>query len=120
MKKILISLIILVISTTSSMAQNDVFNHLALGAGVGTQGISVDVATSLTKYAAFRAGVNFMPGIKMNDRMHGDIIEGGLTVPASFAVEGKISRTTIDVAVDAYPFGNGFFVTAGLSLLGNR
>ena len=120
MKKILISLIILVISTTSSMAQNDVFNHLALGAGVGTQGISVDVATSLTKYAAFRAGVNFMPGIKMNDRMHGDIIEGGLTVPASFAVEGKISRTTIDVAVDAYPFGNGFFVTAGLSFGGKK
>lgn len=120
MKKILISLIILVISTTSSMAQNDVFNHLALGAGVGTQGISVDVATSLTKYAAVRAGVNFMPGIKMNDRMHGDIIEGGLTVPASFAVEGKISRTTIDVAVDAYPFGNGFFVTAGLSFGGKK
>ena len=52
--------------------------------------------------------------------MHGDIIEGGLTVPASFAVEGKISRTTIDVVVDAYPFGNGFFVTAGLSFGGKK
>jgi hypothetical protein len=120
MKRILILLSILVISVTTAMAQVGVFNHLAIGAGVGTQGISVDVATTLTKYAAVRAGVNFMPGIKVSDKMRGDIVEGGLIVPASFDVEGKFSRTTIDVAIDAYPFGNGFFVTAGLSFGGKK
>ena len=120
MRRILILLSILVISVTTAMAQVGVFNHLAIGAGVGTQGISVDVATTLTKYAAVRAGVNFMPGIKVSDKMRGDIVEGGLIVPASFDVEGKFSRTTIDVAIDAYPFGNGFFVTAGLSFGGKK
>lgn len=120
MKRILISLTILILSATTAMAQIGVFDHLAVGAGVGTQGISVDVATTLTKYAAFRVGVNFMPGIKVKDTMSGDIKAGGLIVPASFDVEGKFTRTTIDVAFDAYPFGNGFFVTAGLSFGGKK
>ena len=110
MKKLLISLVVLAFSATTALAQTDVFNHLAVGASVGTQGIGVDVATTLTRYAAFRVGMNFMPGIKVSDKMNGDINIGGVNTPAYFDVEGKFSRTTIDVAVDAYPFGNGFFV----------
>lgn len=120
MKKLLISLTILLFSVSSAIAQSDIFNHLAVGAGVGTQGISVDVATTITKFAAFRAGVNFMPGIKLSDDMNGDITVAGVNVPAVFDVEGKFSRTTIDVAFDAYPFANGFFVTAGLSFGGKK
>lgn len=120
MKKLLVSLVVLAFSATTALAQTDVFNHLAVGASVGTQGIGVDVATTLTKYAAFRVGMNFMPGIKVSDKMNGDINIGGVNTPAYFDVEGKFSRTTIDVAVDAYPFGNGFFVTAGLSFGGKK
>ena len=115
MKKVLISLVALVFSTTTVLAQTDVFNHLAVGAGVGTQGISIDVATTLTKYAAVRAGVNIMPNIKVKDSMSGSY--GG--VSASYKAQAEFARTTFDLAFDFYPISN-LFITAGLSFGGEK
>ena len=115
MKKKLISLIALAFSASAAMAQIGVFNHLAVGAGVGTQGISIDVATTLTKYAAVRAGVNFMPNIKVKDSMTGSY--GGVT--ATYKAQAEFARTTFDLAFDVYPISN-LFVTAGLSFGGEK
>ncbi len=115
MKKLLISLTILVLTATTAMAQIGVFNHLAVGAGVGTQGISFDVATTLTKYAAVRAGVNIMPNFHVSDRINGSY-EG---VSATYSAKAAFSRTSFDFALDFYPISN-LFVTAGLSFGGEK
>lgn len=122
MKKLLISLVALVFSATTVLAQSDVFNHLAVGAGVGTQGISIDVATTLTKYAAIRAGVNFMPNFKVKGNLmaHTTYVSEYPVNGAEVSARGEFQRTTFDFMVDVYPFANGFFVTAGFSAGGGN
>ncbi len=42
-----------------------VFQHFGANLGVGTEGISVGVATPITNYLEAGFGVNFMPGFKI-------------------------------------------------------
>jgi len=115
MRKLLISLTILFFSATTALAQSDIFNHLAIGAGVGTQGISVDLATTLTKYAAVRAGVNFMPNFSVKDHFSGTYSG----VRADYQAKAEFARTTFEIDVDFYPVSN-LFITAGLSFGGEK
>ena len=40
------------------MAQKDLFNSLAVGVGVGTTGVDVNVATPITSHFALRGGLH--------------------------------------------------------------
>ena len=51
---------------SASSQTKDLFNHLGAGAAVGTNGISVELATPITKFVTLRAGASFMPGISFN------------------------------------------------------
>lgn len=70
MKKLLFISILSIFGLTTAHAQynNDVewglFNHMSVGLGLGTTGISVDVAAPICPYVAIRAGADILPDIK--------------------------------------------------------
>ena len=57
-----------------------VFNHVSVGVGVGTPGVTLEVATPLTPYVAVRGGVNIFPTIKVKTDL--DIEVNGSQVPS--------------------------------------
>lgn len=63
MKKVLFALALLGTLTASAQIKDDknVFNHLSVGAGVGTNGISVEVGTTVLPFITMRGGVDIMP-----------------------------------------------------------
>ena len=103
-----------------------VFQHFGANLGVGTEGISVGVATPITNYLEAGFGVNFMPGFKIKGDVNLNV--GAITIgPDTYRfdklkLEGSLSRTTFDFKLNAYPFGlsNDFFLTAGLSFGGKE
>lgn len=63
MKKAFLLALVGAASLTASAQSLDIFNHLGAGVGVGTNGISVELATPITSFVQMRAGVSVMPGI---------------------------------------------------------
>ena len=66
MRKVFIGLAMSAMAFSASSQTKDFFNHLGAGAGVGTNGISVELATPITKFVTLRAGASVMPGITFN------------------------------------------------------
>lgn len=140
MKKIAMAVLLLFTVMGSAFAQESeksqfergVFNHVGVNVGVGTEGISVGVAAPLTNFLEFEAGVNVMPGFKVND----DLTIETQTVPVTYNgysttvqipdakvnAKGDFSRTTFNIKANVYPFGGNskFFVAAGLSFGGKK
>ena len=125
MKKLLFvcSMMLLGVSTVSAQdIERGIFNHLGANAALGTEGISLGLATTITPYLELSAGVNFFPSAKINgDVSIGSINTGipGYSIPASkVKIEADLARTTFDLKLNAYPFGDraAFFVAAGLSM----
>ena len=98
-------------------AQNEIeygiFDHLGAGVSLGTDGIGLDVAAPLTDYVAFRAGVSFMPKIKIKKKdIH--IKDDNATLTDHVDVEGKMNIFDFKLLADFYPFkSSSFHITAG-------
>lgn len=116
---------------TSGYAQfkRTAFNHVGLNVGAGTEGISLGVATPVTNFLELEAGVNVMPGFKVNADVdletNGSLNMGGVdvTIPVStMELKGDFARTTFNVKANVYPFGGNskLFVAAGFSVGGNK
>ncbi|MGN1264091.1 MAG: hypothetical protein ACI4TW_08630 [Prevotella sp.] len=96
-------------------------NHVGVGVGIGTTGISIEAATCLTPYVGVRAGVNIVPKFKLSTDLDVEGVDAtplrtiGFTdeIPESVEVEGKLSMTTGHVLFDIHPFKTGFRITAG-------
>ena len=99
------------------MAQKElgVFNSLAVGVGVGTTGIDVNVATPITFRFALRGGFSIMPNFSMSTDVDVEVdAVQGISVPSSIDLEGSIKRVSGELLVNYYPFNKGaFFLTAG-------
>ena len=102
-----------------------IFNHLGIGAGVGTTGISVEAATPITRWVSLRAGVHFMPNIKFNtdvdayysNTVNGQLVEGQTTID----VDCSLGRTQGSVIFNFYPIPVGsFFIAAGAYFSGDK
>lgn len=129
MKKFLISLLASVAFFTAQagLPGLGIANHLGLGVGVGTNGITIEAATPVTKFLSVRAGVSFMPGITFNadaDFEMPEINTGGYPVnyPESGTMElqGDLKRVQGEVIVNIYPFPtSSFYVAAGAYFGGN-
>lgn len=66
MKK-LFTIAVLGMATLSASAIGlDIFNKLGVGVGVGTPGVTFEVATPITPFVQMRAGLSWMPGITFN------------------------------------------------------
>lgn len=66
------------------MAQKElgVFNSLAVGVGVGTTGIDVNVATPITSHFDLRGGFSIMPNFSMSTDVDVDVeAMEGVSVP---------------------------------------
>ena len=61
----------------SSMAQNNILNHLDVGVSVGTVGIGIDVAMPVTDYVRIRAGYTYMPPITFRSNFPIETSGGG-------------------------------------------
>src|SRR5574344_1551878 len=57
------------VSASAQIEDGDkqMFNHLGAGVSVGSDGIGLNVATTITPYVQARAGINFTPEIKANN-----------------------------------------------------
>ena len=69
MRKLFLSCMALVAACTTVNAQTDsnIFNHMAVGVELGTTGIGVEVVAPVTNYVQVRAGVNYIPTIKVKN-----------------------------------------------------
>lgn len=104
-----------VVSDVMAQKELGVFNSLAVGVGVGTTGIDVNVATPITSHFDLRGGFSIMPNFSMNTDVDVDVeaIEG-VNVPSTIDMEGSIKRVSGELLVNYYPFKKGaFFLTAG-------
>lgn len=109
--------------------QRGAFNHLGVNVGVGTEGYSIGVATPLTNFLEFEAGVNFAPGLKINANVDLEA-DGTLNVQGQdivipdtrVKVSANFARTTFNVKANVYPFGGDskFFLAAGFSFGGAK
>ena len=123
MKKItaLVGCILLSVGSLSAQEDSNVFTHLGVSAGVGSTGISVDLATNVTDYVSVRGGVDIMPKFKYKSdiKINGvaerqaqydmvRITNPGLELPAvtfpeRVDIEGKLNNTTGHILFDIYP-----------------
>lgn len=109
--------------------ENFIPTTLGLGLGVGTSGVTVDLSTHLSDYIGLRAGVNWVPQVKIGtdldlsevsglrdtDAGYARFITENGGIPKNLKVEGKLSMTTWHVLFDVYPFTqvSSFHVTLG-------
>lgn len=127
MKKLLAIAVLGLASTGMSAQSLDLFNHLGAGVGVGTSGISVELATPITSFVQMRAGVSIMPGITFNadaDFEYATIepTAGGSMLPNSgtLSLKGDLGRTQGQVIFNVYPIPKcSFFIAAGAYFGGN-
>lgn len=128
MKKRILIFSLLLASFSSTYAQgNKVFNHVGLGLGVGTTGITIDVAAPVTRHFEIRAGIDIMPNLKYGNSLDLNINEtdreaaklAGYTVPNSIDVEGKNTSSSFHFMIDAFPFKHSSFHVSVGAYLGN-
>ncbi len=131
MKKIIMTMAMAFLTVFSAMAQDGekpfygLGNRLGAGLGIGTEGYGIDVATSFNKYFGVRLGLNIMPGASFNTSVDVDasgLSDGSYTGSQKMDVSTSMSRTSVDLKFDCYPFPNqsSFFVTAGFSFGGSK
>lgn len=120
MKRFISAVIVCVFCWPVAKAQTSelgLFNHLAVGASVGTEGWGVDLAVPVTQWAAIRAGISKYPEImKYSTTVSLEDVEAeGVLTTEEITLEGKINTDiNYKVLVDLYPFKNSsFHLTAG-------
>lgn len=116
MKKLLIAIAAVLMSV--GVQAQDLFNHLGVGLGVGTTGISVDVAVPVTKFLTVRPGFNYFPNFSYSTDIdiHVPSVASQLAgdIPSSIDIEGKTGLTTGKLLLDFYPSPmHGFHLTVG-------
>ena len=119
---------------------HNVFNHLEGGVGIGSTGIGLNLATSLTDHMRIRAGVDFTPhfAVPMSFSLQSYTDAGGVNtsnfdklqrymkkltgyeVDDRVELDGKPTMTNFKLLFDVYPWADkGWRVTAGF-YLGSR
>ena len=126
MKKLLFLCSMMLLGVTTESAQEferGIFNRLGANAAVGSEGFSLGLATCITPYLELSAGVNFFPSAKAKGDVNINAGQASTTLNLSkLKLEGDMKRTTFDVKLSGYPFGNSLalFVVAGLSMGGKE
>lgn len=136
MKKYLLISILSVFGLTTAHAQyNDqvelgIFDNMSVGLGLGTTGISLDVAAPITPLLAVRLGADIVPKITIHPALDLGITKDiqeismdliGERLPDKIDFDGKIKFAAGHLLVDIYPFKkSSFHVTAGAYLGGKE
>lgn len=136
MKKYLLISILSVFGLTTAHAQyNDqvelgIFDNMSVGLGLGTTGISLDVAAPITPLLAVRLGADIVPKITIHPALDLGITKDiqeismdliGERLPDKIDFDGKIKFAAGHLLVDIYPFKkSSFHFTAGAYLGGKE
>ncbi len=133
MKKLFI-LACAVFGITSVQAQSEnawnewngknILEHLGVGVGVGTTGISIELGTDVTDYLTIRGGMDIFPKIKMDFdistgfeyKLDESIVPAGATIPdlKKVTIQGKTNLGDGHLLLDIHPFkGSSFRLTTG-------
>lgn len=126
MKKLLIALVAALPALTApaGLPGLNIFNHLGVGAGAGTNGISVELATPVTKFLSLRAGVSVMPDITFNadaDVNLPSMNPAANMYSSTIELEGAIKRVQGQVILNVYPIPtSSFYIAAGAYFGGNE
>lgn len=105
-----------------TLKDHDIFNHLGLGVGVGTTGISIEAGTTITPWVQFRMGADIMPSFKLKTDLdlesygvseYGDFMNRPML--HSINIEGKLTNTLGHFLFDIFPFTkrSSFHLTVG-------
>lgn len=107
----LLGLVAAMLLATNVHAQDKkLFNHLAIGAEVGTTGWGFEAAMPLTHYVTFRTGFTTLPRFNINF----DIDYTTKGVEKNVDVQGRVHMSDYKLLADIYPFKNSsFHVTGG-------
>ena len=90
-----ISLALSGVIVSDVMAQKElgVFNSLAVGVGVGTTGIDVNVATPITSHFDLRGGFSIMPNFSMSTDVDVDVeAMEGVSVPSTIGIIIRLKK----------------------------
>lgn len=129
MKKFFILVLTGIASLLTPVHAVDVFNHLGAGVGVGTNGISVELATPITNFIQMRAGVSIMPGITFNADADfsyetpntGSLSGEMVTREGTMSLKGDLGRVQGQVIFNIYPIPKcGLFVAGGAYFGGDK
>ena len=126
MKKLLSLLLCFSAGLTLAAQSTDkkLFNHLGLGAGVGTTGITIEAATPITKYVQLRAGVAILPSITFKadaDYEYSSLSSGTYDGEGEVELKGDLGRVQGHLIFNLYPFPKvPFYVAAGAYFGGNK
>lgn len=116
-KFLFMSLAMTFIAMNAQAQKNDknIFNHLSVGISAGTTGIGIDASMPICNYVQVRAGVDFVPDIKVNADLDIDAPNvPGYNIPDEVEIEGKVGFTNGKLLFDVYPFkSSSFHITAG-------
>lgn len=107
----LLGLVAAMLLATNAHAQDKkLFNHLAIGAEVGTTGWGFEAAMPLTHYVTFRTGFTTLPRFNVNF----DIDYTTKGVERNVDVKGRVHMSDYKLLADIYPFKHSsFHVTGG-------
>lgn len=137
MKKVFFTLALAALSFSGVRAQTaekefqaGLFNHVAVGVSVGTDGIGIDAATTLNSYFQIRAGVNFLPGLNLNKELDISGIDYSSIpdeyqalidrIPQKAEIKAEPKMTNFKVLLDFYPFKKSSFHLTGGFYAGNQ
>lgn len=116
MKKLLI-LAMAVLGVQGMQAQSEdfgLFDHMGGGISVGTDGIGFDLATPITDMFALRAGVSFLPAIKIKKDIEIDNDGDDNSYYDEIEAQFKLNKFDFKLLFDFYPIKNSsFHLTAG-------
>ncbi len=98
---------------------SNLFNHLAIGASVGTPGIGLDLAIPMGNYVQMRVGIDAMPNIKYNTSLKINapdkvtVYGQEITIPNKIDIQAKSNLFDGKLLFDFYPTKGIFHITVG-------
>nr|MBD5377097.1 hypothetical protein [Bacteroides sp.] len=119
MKKLLVAVVTALAAVIPASALPlGIFDHVGVGAGVGTTGITIEAATPITHWVQMRAGVSIMPSIKFGVDADVDYTANvdGQQYPRTTEVnlKGDLSRVQGQIIFNVYPIPfKSLFIAAG-------
>lgn len=112
--------------SAAGFGELNIFNHLGVGAHVGSTGFGFEAATPITKWVTLRGGVTIMPGISFHTDIDGTYTDysNGRQIEQDFTLnaKGSLSRVQGSVIFNVYPIPHlsSLYIAAGAYFGGGK
>lgn len=121
MKKKLFAALLTVSALNASALTPGIFDHLGLGVGIGTTGITIEAATPITNFVQVRAGVSILPSITFKSDAEVEYAYGQQEYVDDVKLKGDLGRVQGQLIFNVYPIPKcNFFISAGAYFGGDK